>query len=178
MVTAAIDDEAATSRAVSNASEGLASTFIGQFSAMSQAPYPINLSAPAVAAGMTAAAAAGYSASLATGAGLGAAHGAAHGGLTNVPSEQTYLLDKGERVLSPNQNSDLTNFLDNQRDESSQESNTTVVIENLSIDVLPNATSSQALLDMSETEMQEVVSEKIIRAIDSLYLRGVKSVAW
>jgi hypothetical protein len=37
--------------------------------------------------------------------------GAAHGGLDNVPKEQTYLLDKGERVLSPNQNKDLTNFL-------------------------------------------------------------------
>lgn len=37
--------------------------------------------------------------------------GAAHGGLTNVPSEQTYLLQRGERVLSPNQNSDLTSYL-------------------------------------------------------------------
>ena len=36
---------------------------------------------------------------------------AAHGGLTNVPKEETYLLDKGERVLSPNQNKDLTNFM-------------------------------------------------------------------
>lgn len=36
---------------------------------------------------------------------------AAHGGLTNVPKEQTYLLDKGERVLSPNQNKDLTNYM-------------------------------------------------------------------
>lgn len=40
--------------------------------------------------------------------------GAAHGGLDNVPSEATYLLDKGERVLSPNQNSDLTEYLANQ----------------------------------------------------------------
>ena len=37
--------------------------------------------------------------------------GAAHGGMTNVPSEATYLLDKGERVLSPNQNKDFTNFI-------------------------------------------------------------------
>lgn len=35
----------------------------------------------------------------------------AHGGMTNVPSEATYLLDKGERVLSPNQNSDLIEFM-------------------------------------------------------------------
>jgi len=37
--------------------------------------------------------------------------GIAHGGLDNVPSESTYLLDKGERVLSPKQNTDLTLFL-------------------------------------------------------------------
>lgn len=33
---------------------------------------------------------------------------AAHGGLTTVPKEQTYLLDKGERVVSPKQNVALT----------------------------------------------------------------------
>jgi tape measure domain-containing protein len=36
---------------------------------------------------------------------------AAHGGLGYVPDEQTYLLQKGERVLSPNQNQDFTNFI-------------------------------------------------------------------
>lgn len=43
----------------------------------------------------------------------------AHGGLDYVPSEETYLLDKGERVLSPNQNRDLTGFL--QRGKSTRE---------------------------------------------------------
>ena len=37
--------------------------------------------------------------------------GVAHGGLDYVPKESTYLLDKGERVLSPNQNQDLNNFM-------------------------------------------------------------------
>jgi len=36
---------------------------------------------------------------------------AAHGGLDYVPKEQTFLLDKGERVISPRQNKDLTGFL-------------------------------------------------------------------
>ena len=35
----------------------------------------------------------------------------AHGGLDYVPKEQTYLLDKGERVLSPSQNKDFTQSL-------------------------------------------------------------------
>jgi len=39
--------------------------------------------------------------------------GIAHGGLDYVPSESTYLLDRGERVLSPRQNQDLTNYLAN-----------------------------------------------------------------
>jgi len=37
--------------------------------------------------------------------------GIAHGGLTNVQKEGTYLLDENERVLSPNQNRDLTDFI-------------------------------------------------------------------
>lgn len=42
----------------------------------------------------------------------------AHGGLDYVPKEQTYLLDKGERVLSPRQNTDLTNFINSARKDS------------------------------------------------------------
>ena len=37
--------------------------------------------------------------------------GIAHGGLTNVPKEATYMLQKDERVLSPNQNKDFTRFM-------------------------------------------------------------------
>lgn len=45
--------------------------------------------------------------------------GIAHGGLENVPAEATYLLDKDERVLSPRQNKDLTNYLETQKTGSS-----------------------------------------------------------
>lgn len=37
--------------------------------------------------------------------------GMAHSGIDQVPREGTWLLDKGERVLSPRQNSDLTSYL-------------------------------------------------------------------
>lgn len=37
--------------------------------------------------------------------------GMAHDGLDNIPREGTWLLDKGERVLSPRQNADLTEYL-------------------------------------------------------------------
>lgn len=42
--------------------------------------------------------------------------GMAHDGIGNVPKEGTWLLDGGERVLNPNQNKDLTNYLSNQKD--------------------------------------------------------------
>ena len=38
--------------------------------------------------------------------------GQAHDGMTNVPTEGSYILDKQERVISPDQNTDLTSFLD------------------------------------------------------------------
>ncbi len=37
--------------------------------------------------------------------------GAAHGGLGYVPAESTFLLQRGERVLSPRQNKDFTEFI-------------------------------------------------------------------
>lgn len=37
--------------------------------------------------------------------------GMAHNGIDNIPKEGTWLLDKGERVLNPSQNRDLTNYL-------------------------------------------------------------------
>ena len=37
--------------------------------------------------------------------------GMAHDGITNVPQEGTWLLQKGERVMSAQQNADFTNFM-------------------------------------------------------------------
>lgn len=39
--------------------------------------------------------------------------GMAHNGIDNIPKEGTWLLDGGERVLNPQQNKDLTNYLSN-----------------------------------------------------------------
>jgi tape measure domain-containing protein len=41
--------------------------------------------------------------------------GMAHNGIDNIPSEGTWLLDGGERVLNPQQNKDLTNYLSNSK---------------------------------------------------------------
>ncbi|HFH4243210.1 TPA: tape measure protein [Pseudomonas aeruginosa] len=65
---------------------------------------------PGLAAGAAAAAAAA-TAPMVAGVSSAAFGGIAHGGIDNIPKESTWLLDAGERVLSPNQNRDLTAFL-------------------------------------------------------------------
>lgn len=45
--------------------------------------------------------------------------GMAHNGIDNIPKEGTWLLDGGERVLNPQQNKDLTNYLASQPQQSS-----------------------------------------------------------
>lgn len=42
--------------------------------------------------------------------------GMAHSGIDNIPKEGTWLLDQGERVLSPRQNQDLTKYLNARRE--------------------------------------------------------------
>lgn len=68
-------------------------------------PFPTNLGAMATVAAQTA----GILSTIKS----TKVEGIAHGGLDNVPKESTYLLDKGERVLSPRQNQDLTQFMKN-----------------------------------------------------------------
>ncbi|MBC6786666.1 hypothetical protein CKN53_08785 [Acinetobacter baumannii] len=53
--------------------------------------------------------------------------GMAHKGIGNVPKEGTWLLDGGERVLNPEQNKDLTNYLNNRKEGGAQ-----VVVNNYS----------------------------------------------
>jgi hypothetical protein len=95
--------------------------------------------------------------------------GAAHGGLDNVPAEQTYLLDKGERVLSPNQNRDLTTFLG----ESNPTSSGGITIKNLHIRILDNATDLDSLRSMDKRDWSDLVYDKIIPAITDLRDMGV-----
>jgi hypothetical protein len=97
--------------------------------------------------------------------------GQADDGLTNVPRGGTFLLDQGERVLSRQQNKDLTGFL-NGGEGGSQ----SVVIEQLNIHVLENATNAEALLEIDPADMEELVAEKFIPALDALSLKGVEQV--
>lgn len=95
--------------AVHKALMNVEETYSNTFNSLSAIP----LVGPYIAAPGAAAAAAMQVASAASIQGMSAPSvaGIAHGGLTNVPEEATYLLQRDERVLSPNQNKDLTNFM-------------------------------------------------------------------
>ena len=95
--------------AVQKALMNIEETYSNTFNAVSAIP----LVGPYLAMPMAIAASAMQIASAAGIQGMSApsVSGVAHGGLDYVPKESTYLLDKGERVLSPNQNQDLNNFM-------------------------------------------------------------------
>jgi hypothetical protein len=83
--------------------EAIVSTYLAANKALASAPPPLNY---VLAAAVTAA-------GLANVAKINSSEPAAHGGLDYVPAETTYLLQAGERVVSPRQNQDLTDFLEN-----------------------------------------------------------------
>lgn len=90
---------------LSYAAAQVAMAGLSAFTAMIGVPFVGPAIAPGAAIAATAAAGV-----LMTGVGA-SLDGQAHAGINNIPREGTWLLDGGERVLSPNQNQDLTNFL-------------------------------------------------------------------
>jgi len=163
-ITALFAIKAGTALSISEQSRAAAATWSNAFASTAAIPIVGPALAPGVAAASLTAMLSGVAAAKA----LGAVAGIAHGGLTNVPRESTYLLNKGERVLSPNQNSDLTNFI------GGGNKNGSVTIENLEVIILPNATSAESLLNMSSEEMERVVAGPIIKALDKLSNDGVR----
>jgi hypothetical protein len=93
----------------------------------------------------------------------------AHGGMQEVPEDSTFLLQRGERVLSAPQNRDLTRFL-----EGGGSAGGSVTVQNLEIHLLENATAGQALLTMSRAEWRHVVTEKLIPALNELAALGIR----
>ncbi len=86
----------------------------------------------------------------------------AHGGLTNVPKEQTYLLDKGERVVSPGQNKDLIEFMQSRAG-------------GLSIDSLRvNISAPAPLEEMTESDWDIMIEENMIPSLKRLENWGIE----
>ncbi|HHH9651122.1 TPA: phage tail tape measure protein [Pseudomonas aeruginosa] len=99
---------------------------------------------PGLAAGAAAAAAAA-TAPMVAGVSSAAFAGIAHGGIDNIPKESTWLLDAGERVLSPNQNRDLTAFLSRAGGASGGGSSPSININtNVTVQAQPGASDEDA----------------------------------
>lgn len=86
--------------------------------------------------------------------------GIAHGGLDYVPKESTYLLDQGERVLSPRQNKDLAAFME----KGHQSSTGNIIINNNSS---AEVTARRAPNGEVTVEMVDKMIEKSFRRIGS-----------
>ena len=112
--------------------------------AWASAPFPYNVPAVTMAALETGALAAAAQAITPSFSGI------AHGGLDYVPKESTYLLDKGERVLSPRQNTDLTKFM-----ASSQKTNEANVNISVAVDARGNSQMTGDVPDALGRKMAE-----------------------
>lgn len=93
--------------------------------------------------------------------------GQAHDGMTNIPAEGSYLLDKGERVIQPEQNKDLTNFLSKDGEGGGGQR-----IGSVSISI--TVPDGQALRNMSRRDWEDMVSDKVIPALNVLDRKGVR----
>jgi hypothetical protein len=141
-------------------SQALIETYLAANEALAQVPYPLNFLAAAAV----------------TAQGLANVQriqqvNIAHGGLSSVPDDATFLLRQGERVLAPRQNQDLTEFLRRQPEASTAPP---PAVQNLTVHVLENATSAQALLAMDPAQLRQLVAERIIPAIDELARLGIR----
>lgn len=154
--------------ATSSLSSGAAKVYINAFASTAAIPMIGPALAPGVAAASLAAALAGSAAAGAAGAGMGAGVGAAHGGLGYVPEESTYLLAAGERVLSPRQNRDLTDFMEGGGGGGGGS------IGTVNIHILENATNAEVFARMNQVELREALGQPVIDALNSMFRIGVK----
>jgi hypothetical protein len=97
----------------------------------------------------------------------------AHGGLEYVPAEQTYLLAKGERVLSPMQNVELMEYLESVKMGNPGGGGFTV--QNLNVHILENATDLDAMRMLTRGDWQDLVMDKIVPALTTLKRLGVEA---
>ncbi|AMX20162.1 Transglycosylase SLT domain protein [Acinetobacter pittii] len=132
-------------------------------------PFPYNLAAMASVAASTASIVAN----------IQSVAGVFHGGKDYVPKEATYLLDKGERVVSPRQNQDLTNFLASQREmnqfqaiNSNPSNGATIIEPRVNVYVMEGQTADvtrndDGSLDVRIRQIAGEVAEKVM--LDGIY---------
>lgn len=127
MMMGLVDSSSSAYAVLAGIQKGFAlfSTAMNSYTAISaawaSAPFPYNLPAVGIATMETGLLQAAVSALSPV--------GMAHNGIDNIPREGTWLLDGGERVLNPQQNKDLTNYLS----QAQQSNSSTSTPQNLQI---------------------------------------------
>lgn len=167
LILSLITRTTAATEASANMAAALGSVYLNSFASAAAIPFIGWSIAPGIAAANTTIAGAGAVTSMATGAGIGMMAGAAHGGLDYVPAEATYLLDKGERVLSPRQNEDLTGFMQSGVGGG-------MSIGNLTIHILENATNADAFARMDRVQLRNTLGQPVIDALNEMFSIGVR----
>jgi len=128
-----VDESSSSYRALVAIQKGanLASVLMNSVTAISaawaSAPFPYNMPAVAMATVETGALQATLQAFTPNISGM------AHNGIDNIPSEGTWLLDGGERVLNPEQNKDLTRYLSDRQTANEQATNTAEILQSIQI---------------------------------------------
>lgn len=140
-----------------------AETYAAAFASTVGIPMVGPFMAPGVAAAALATMLGGATAAGATGGALGSSiAGVFHGGIDYVPREASYILARGERVLSAEQNRDLTNYL--------RKEARAPTIGN--INIMPGATVDSALLEKPESWWTNVVTRKVLGALNKAGRKG------
>lgn len=167
LILSALDQSATATEAQTKMSTAMGEVYLNSFASAAAIPMVGWSMAPGVATANTAVAAAGAAASMTAGSSLALA-GAAHGGLDYVPDESTYLLQRGERVLSPRQNTDLTEFIN------TSGGGGVVTIQNLTIHVMENATNVDSLARMDKVELRNMLGQPVVDALNEMFRVGVR----
>ncbi|MGX2975573.1 tape measure protein [Ursidibacter arcticus] len=121
----------------------------------SNAPFPENIGAMATVASQTA--------SIVSTIQSVTLQGMAHSGIDNVPSEGTWLLDKGERVVDSRTNADLKTFLANQQKGQSGNQRASVNVK-----IINNGQPVNANVESKETENGLELTVTLLKKMESV----------
>jgi hypothetical protein len=153
-----------------------AETFAAAFASTAAIPIVGPALAPGVALASTAAMLAGATAAAAAGAAFGAGTaslaGAAAEGLEEVPKTGTYLVHKGERIVQPEQNVALGEFLKENR-AGGKEKETIIEAVNVAI-AFPNITDVEAFLNMDRDALNNAVAKAVNEGVRRGIIKGVQ----
>lgn len=145
---------------------GLSQVYTNSFASAAAIPVVGWAMAPGVASANAAIAAGGAAAAMAAGAGIGAgvnvAGARADGG--PVGMGQTYLVgERGPELFTPSSSGDII---------PNEALGGGMHVENLTIHILENATNADALLTIDRADMELLMVEKFIPALDALARQG------